>query len=127
MRLGRLGPMGAEGPGVWHGDQAYDLRGVSRDVDAAFWASDGPAEVARRLAAGDLPRLEGADGMRGGAPIARPGAVVCVGLNYAAHAAESGVAPPEQPVIFLKTPNTVGGPDDDVRIPPRSTKTDWEV
>ena len=127
MRLGRLGPIGAEVPVVWQGDRAYDLRDVTTDIDAAFWASDGPAEVGRRLAAGDLPALDGADGMRVGAPIARPGAVICVGLNYAAHAAESGVAPPEQPVIFLKTPNTVGGPNDDVRIPPRSTKTDWEV
>jgi 2,4-didehydro-3-deoxy-L-rhamnonate hydrolase len=127
MRLGRLGPIGEEAPVVWQGDEAYDLRGVTADIDAAFWTSGGPADVARRLAAGDLPLLDGADGMRVGAPIARPGAVICVGLNYAAHAAESGVAPPEQPVIFLKTPNTVGGPNDDVRIPPRSNKTDWEV
>ena len=67
--------------------------------------------MSRQLAAGDLPLLDGAEGMRVGAPIARPGAVVCVGLNYAAHAAESGVEPPKQPVIFLKTPNTVGGPE----------------
>jgi 2-keto-4-pentenoate hydratase/2-oxohepta-3-ene-1,7-dioic acid hydratase in catechol pathway len=127
MRFGRLGPIGAEVPVVWRGDDAYDLRQVTSDIDAAFWASGGPDVVRRRLDAGDLPRLDGAEGMRVGAPIARPGAVVCVGLNYAAHAAESGVEPPKQPVIFLKTPNTVGGPDDDVRIPPRSTKTDWEV
>jgi len=127
MRLGRLGPIGEEVPVVWQGDEAYDLRGVTVDIDAAFWTSGGPADVARRLAVGGLPALDGADGMRVGAPIARPGAVICVGLNYAAHAAESGVAPPEQPVIFLKTPNTVGGPNDDVRIPLRSTKTDWEV
>ena len=127
MRLGRLGPIGAEVPVAWRDDAAYDLREVTGDIDAAFWSGDLGAEVGRRLEAGDLPVLEGAAGMRVGAPIARPGAVVCVGLNYAAHAAESGVEPPKQPVIFLKTPNTVGGPDDDVRIPPRSTKTDWEV
>ena len=127
MRLGRLGPIGAEVPVVWQGDEAYDLREVTTDIDAAFWTSGGPDVVSRRLEAGDLPLLDGAEGMRVGAPIARPGAVVCVGLNYAAHAAESGVEPPKQPVIFLKTPNTVGGPDDDVRIPLRSIKTDWEV
>ena len=127
MRLGRLGPIGAEVPVVWRDEVAYDLRGVTDDVDAAFWRDGRSAEVARRLEAGDLPALEEAAGMRVGAPIARPGAVVCVGLNYAAHAAESGVEPPKQPVIFLKTPNTVGGPDDDVRIPPRSTRTDLEV
>jgi 2-keto-4-pentenoate hydratase/2-oxohepta-3-ene-1,7-dioic acid hydratase in catechol pathway len=127
MRLGRLGPIGAEVPVGWRGDVAYDLREVNHDIDAAFWAAGLAAEAGRRLEVGDLPVLEGAAGMRVGAPIARPGAVVCVGLNYAAHAAESGVEPPKQPVIFLKTPNTVGGPDDDVRIPLRSTKTDWEV
>jgi 2-keto-4-pentenoate hydratase/2-oxohepta-3-ene-1,7-dioic acid hydratase in catechol pathway len=114
-------------PVAWRGDDAYDLRAICDDIDAAFWSSDRPAEVGRRLDAGELPRLDEAEGMRVGAPIARPGAVVCVGLNYAAHAAESGVEPPKQPVIFLKTPNTVGGPDDDVRIPLRSSKTDWEV
>ena len=127
MRLGRLGPIGAEVPVVWQGDDAYDLREVTTDIDTAFWTSGGPDVVSRRLEAGDLPLLDGAEGMRVGAPIARPGAVVCVGLNYAAHAAESGVEPPKQPVIFLKTPNTVGGPDDHVRIPLRSIKTDWEV
>ncbi len=127
MKLGRLGPIGGEVPVVWQGDEAFDLRGVCNDIDAAFWSSDQPDEVRRRLEAGDLPLLDGAEGMRVGAPIARPGAVVCVGLNYAAHAAESGVEPPKQPVIFLKTPNTVGGPDDDVRVPLRSNKTDWEV
>jgi 2,4-diketo-3-deoxy-L-fuconate hydrolase len=65
--------------------------------------------------------------MRIGAPLARPGAVICIGLNYGAHAAESGAAPPEHPVLFLKTPNTVGGPHDPVAIPRGSTRTDWEV
>ena len=127
MRLGRLGPIGAVVPVVWQEDEAYELRGVCDDIDGTFWSSDRPGEVRRRLEAGDLPRLDGAAGMRVGAPIARPGAVVCVGLNYAAHAAESGVEPPTQPVIFLKTSNTVGGPHDDVRVPLRSSKTDWEV
>ena len=127
MRLGRLGTIGAEVPVVWQENEAYELRGVCDDIDGTFWSSDRPGEVRRRLEAGDLPRLDGAAGMRVGAPIARPGAVVCVGLNYAAHAAESGVEPPTQPVIFLKTPNTVSGPHDDVRVPLRSSKTDWEV
>ena len=127
MRLGRLGPIGAEVPVVWQGNDAYDLRGVTTDIDGAFWSSATGRTARRRLEAGDLPLLDGAEGMRVGAPIARPGAVVCVGLNYAAHAAESGVEPPTQPVIFLKTPNTVGGPNDDVRVPLRSNKTDWEV
>ncbi len=65
--------------------------------------------------------------MRVGAPVAKPGAVLCIGQNYAAHAAESGDAPPEMPVLFFKHPNTVVGPYDDVRIPPGATKVDWEV
>jgi len=90
--------------------------------------ADGPTERVRRaLAAGELPELPEAAALRVGAPIARPSAVVCIGMNYAAHAAESGSAPPEIPIMFLKTPNTVVGPYDDVQIPPGSTKTDWEV
>lgn len=67
------------------------------------------------------------DDARIGSPIGRPGAVLCIGLNYAAHAAESGAAPPTSPVLFLKTPTTVGGPNDTVDVPRRSAKTDWEV
>ena len=66
--------------------------------------------------------IAGAAALRIGAPIARPGAVICIGMNYAAHAAESGSAPPEPPVIFLKTPNTIAGPDDDFAIPRRSPR-----
>ena len=59
--------------------------------------------------------------------MASPGAVIAIGMNYAAHAAESGAAPPPVPVMFLKTPNTIAGPDDDFRIPARAAKIDWEV
>jgi 2-keto-4-pentenoate hydratase/2-oxohepta-3-ene-1,7-dioic acid hydratase in catechol pathway len=76
---------------------------------------------------GRLPEIEDADSLRIGAPIARPSAVVCIGMNYAAHAAESGSPPPEVPILFLKTPNTVVGPNDPVTIPRGSVKTDWEV
>ena len=85
-------------------------------------------EVADRLAAGELPALGALpDEADFAAPVADPGAVIAIGMNYAAHAAESGASPPERPVMFLKTPNTIGGPNDPVRIPPRSQKTDWEV
>ncbi len=85
-------------------------------------------EVAGWLADGALTELgpEPADA-EFAAPIADPGAVLAIGMNYAAHAAESGAQPPERPVLFLKTPNTIGAPNDPVRIPPRSKKTDWEV
>ena len=127
MKFARLGPAGAEIPALVTDTASYDLRPVTRDVDGAFFERDGVAEARRALDAGTLPELPGAQPLRVGAPLARPSAVVCIGLNYAAHAAESGAPPPEHPVVFLKTPNTVGGPADPVAIPRGSEKTDWEV
>lgn len=127
MRFARLGPVDGEVPVVLAGDIAYDLRSITADIDGAFLAGDGVDRVRAALESNALPVLDGADELRIGAPIARPSAVVCIGMNYAAHAAESGSAPPEIPIMFLKTPNTVVGPNDDVRIPRGSTKTDWEV
>ena len=130
MKLARLGPPGAERPVVLDPADpaiAYDLSGLTADLDGSFLARGGLDEVRRALADGVLPRVADAGSLRVGSPVARPGAVVCIGLNYAAHAAESGVQPPEHPVVFLKTPNTVGGPHDPVAIPRGSTKTDWEV
>lgn len=125
MKLARVGNAGAEVPvvdrdGVW-----LDARPVTADYDAAFFESGGMARL--QAALDTLPPLDLDEGARVGAPLARPGAVVCIGMNYAAHAAESGAEPPEQPVMFLKLPNTVVGPNDDVAIPRASTKTDWEV
>ena len=127
MKLARLGPAGGETPVLLTPDGTYDLRPLTRDLDGAFFAGGGLDDVRRAVAAGELTALEGADRLRTGSPIARPSAVICVGLNYAAHAAESGAEPPEHLVLFLKTPNTVGGPDDPVAIPRGSTRTDWEV
>lgn len=123
----RVGALGAERPVVLDdNDSAYSLSGLTRDIDGAFLADGGVARVRAALAAGTLP-AENIEGERIGAPIARPMAVVCVGMNYAAHAAESGAAPPERPVIFFKHPNTVVGPDDDVLMPRGAEKVDWEV
>jgi 2-keto-4-pentenoate hydratase/2-oxohepta-3-ene-1,7-dioic acid hydratase in catechol pathway len=85
--------------------------------------------VRAAYAAGTLPEISPDElaGLRVGAPIARPGKVVCIGLNYRAHAAETGAAIPPTPVVFMKDPYTVVGPYDDVLIPRGSTKTDWEV
>lgn len=127
MKLARLGSRGAEVPAVLNGDATHDLRAVTGDIDAAFLAGGGIETVRAALDRGELPELAGAEEMRAGSPLARPGAVICIGMNYAAHAAESGAVPPELPVVFLKTPNTVGGPDDPVAIPRGSIRTDWEV
>ncbi|GIF66370.1 2-hydroxyhepta-2,4-diene-1,7-dioate isomerase [Asanoa ishikariensis] len=127
MRLMRIGPAGAERPVLLDGSgQYFDLGGVTSDIDPAFFAGDGIERVRAAHAAGSLPVFDAA-GQRIGAPIARPSVVLCIGMNYAAHAVESGAQPPEQPVMFYKAPNTVVGPDDDVLIPRGSKETDWEV
>ncbi|WP_432884248.1 fumarylacetoacetate hydrolase family protein [Kribbella sp. CA-245084] len=127
MELLRLGPIGEERPYVRAADgTVHDLTPITVDIDAAFLGSDGIARARAALDAGELP-VSSVDGLRIGAPIARPGAVVCIGMNYAAHAAEGGAEPPKQPIVFFKHPNTVVGPNDDVLVPRGSTKTDWEV
>ena len=126
MRFARLGPAGQEVPVVLVDDRAFDLRGLTADVDGAFFGADGVARTSAALASGVLPALE-KHGARVGAPIATPGKVVCIGLNYRDHAMETGATIPEEPVVFMKDPMTVVGPEDDVLIPRGSTKTDWEV
>lgn len=105
----------------------FRLDSLTTDIDPDFFATDGMARVADALQRGDLPEFTDAEGTRVGAPIARPSAVLCIGQNYAEHAAESGAEPPEVPILFHKHPNTIVGPADDVRIPPGATKVDWEV
>lgn len=132
MQIVRLGEAGQEQPAVMvaadHGTPRYfSLRPLTDDVDGAFLAGGGLGKVRDAMAAGSLPELAGAGTMRVGPPVARPGALVCIGMNYAAHAVESGAAPPEVPVVFLKPTNTVAGPYDAAPIPPLSVKYDWEV
>ncbi|WKU06849.1 fumarylacetoacetate hydrolase family protein [Micromonospora sp. HUAS LYJ1] len=123
MKLMRVGPAGAERPVLYTDGRHYDLSALTPDIDGAFLASGGPDRV---RAARDLPELD-VTGLRVGPPVARPGVVLCVGQNYAAHAAESGAAPPETPIVFYKAPNTVVGPYDEVLVPRGATATDWEV
>jgi 2,4-diketo-3-deoxy-L-fuconate hydrolase len=127
MELLRLGPPGQERPAVRHEGVVRDLSSLTSDIDGAFLSSGGIERTRAALREGGLPVLEGAEALRTGPPVARPAAVICIGQNYAAHAAESGSAPPEHPIVFFKHPNTVVGPEDPVTIPPGSTKTDWEV
>ncbi len=127
MQFLRLGPMGHEFPvALWQG-QYFDLRAVTADIDGAFWHARGAERVAQALQSGDLPELPDAVAQRVGAPVARPQALLCIGLNYAAHAAESGMPAPQQPVLFFKHPNTLVGPNDAVAVPPGATRMDWEV
>jgi len=132
VKFARLGDPGREQPAVQHGGPEddgkwYSLAGVTSDIDGTFLETGGVAQAREALAAGTLPEITGAGALRLGAPLARPGAVVGIGLNYAGHAAESGAAIPDVPVVFLKPANTVAGPFDDAPIPPLSRKYDWEV
>jgi 2,4-didehydro-3-deoxy-L-rhamnonate hydrolase len=132
MKIMRLGDTGKEQPVVLAlsadgAEEYFSLLPLTGDIDGAFLARGGLAKVQAALDAGTLPVLQGAAGLRVGAPVARPGAVVGIGMNYAAHAAESGSPPPEVPVMFLKPTNTVTGPYDPAPIPPHSSRYDWEV
>lgn len=127
MKFARLGESGSEIPVVIDGDRTFDLRPVTSDVNGEFLADDPVGRTRAALEAGTLSEVADAESLRIGSPIARPSAVICVGQNYAAHARESGSEPPTVPIIFLKTPNTVVGPNDTVTIPRGSEKTDWEV
>jgi 2-keto-4-pentenoate hydratase/2-oxohepta-3-ene-1,7-dioic acid hydratase in catechol pathway len=127
MKLLRIGAPGSERPVVQNdAGEHFDLAGVAEDIDTTFLAQDGIARVRAAIDAGNLAQLD-ISGERIGAPIARPQAVLCIGQNYAAHAAESGAAVPTVPILFFKHPNTVVGPFDDVIVPRTSVKTDWEV
>jgi len=127
MRIMRVGEVGAERPVVLDAaDDAFDVTALTDDIDGAFLAGDGLDRVRDALDAGRLPRRD-VTGLRVGPPLARPMAVVCIGQNYAAHAAESGSRPPEHPIIFFKHPNTVVGAYDEVLVPRQAQHTDWEV
>jgi 2-keto-4-pentenoate hydratase/2-oxohepta-3-ene-1,7-dioic acid hydratase in catechol pathway len=124
MKLLRVGQPGAERPAGLDADGVLrDLSDVVPDIGPAFFAGDGVRQAAAALGQGGLPPAHG----RLGPPISRPGKVVCIGLNYSDHATETGQPLPPRPVIFMKDPATVVGPFDDIRIPRRSQKTDWEV
>jgi 2,4-didehydro-3-deoxy-L-rhamnonate hydrolase len=128
MQLMRIGPVGAEKPVVRVDESSYvDVDDLVRDFDATYFAGghDRLREaVAGRIAAGQVTPF---GGERIGAPIARPHQILCIGLNYSDHAAETGQAVPDEPILFTKSPNTLIGPNDPVRQPRGSTKLDWEV
>jgi 2-keto-4-pentenoate hydratase/2-oxohepta-3-ene-1,7-dioic acid hydratase in catechol pathway len=129
MKLIRIGAAGAEKPASLVADGTYvDLSDVVRDFDEQFFGSGGIDRVrglvTERAAAGEVHEI---DDQRLGAPFARPHQILCIGLNYSDHAAETGQPVPDEPILFTKSPNTLIGPADDVRIPRGATKPDWEV
>jgi 2,4-diketo-3-deoxy-L-fuconate hydrolase len=128
MYLMRIGAACSEKPVVRVTDKTYvDVPDVVMDFNQAFFAAgiDQLRPVVReRMSAGAVVRFEGE---RIGAPVARPHRILCIGLNYSDHAAETDATTPVEPILFTKSPNTLIGPNDDVRIPRGSNKTAWEV
>ena len=128
MKLIRFGADGNEKPGVELNDgKRIDVSGFGQDFDQNFFGKGGISQLKKWLQthAKDCPVV--ADSMRLGPPLQRPSKIVCVGLNYAKHAAESGMAIPEEPVLFFKASSAICGPFDEVIIPKGGDKTDWEV
>jgi 2-keto-4-pentenoate hydratase/2-oxohepta-3-ene-1,7-dioic acid hydratase in catechol pathway len=125
MKLLRHGPVGAERPGMLAADGSVrDLAGLVPDIGGAV-LSDAGLAMLRAVDPMRLPAVPA--GTRIGPCVAGTGKFICIGLNYADHAAESGMAVPPEPVIFMKATSAICGPDDPIIIPRGSVKTDWEV
>lgn len=126
MRFMRIGPLGEELPAIAAGDEHFDLRSITDDISPEFLARGGLASAQLACQRGELAPIS-VKGQRIGAPVTGSRAVICIGQNYAAHAAESGSAPPEEPIVFFKHPSSVVGPNDEIHPIPTSSKLDWEV
>ena len=128
MKLIRFGEPGLEKPGVILPDgRRIDASGFGSDYDELFFGGNGLERLAAWLKENGSSAPEVGAQVRLGPPVARPGKIICIGLNFRDHAAESDMALPEEPVIFFKATSALAGPDDDVIIPRGSEKTDWEV
>jgi len=128
MKLIRFGTPQNEKPGVQLQDGTrLDVSAFGSDYDETFFGTEGIEKLSQWLEQHQDSCPVVASDVRLGAPLARPSKIVCVGLNYAKHAEESGMAPPEEPVLFFKASSAITGPFDPIRIPKGSTKTDWEV
>lgn len=128
MKLIRFGTLQNEKPGVQLQDGTrLDVSVFGSDYDETFFGTEGLEKLSQWLEQHQDSCPVVARDVRLGAPLARPSKIVCVGLNYAKHAEESGMAPPEEPVLFFKASSAITGPFDPIRIPKGSTKTDWEV
>ena len=128
MKLIRFGETGSEKPGIiGQDDQWLDVSGFGEDYDEKFFGTNGIARLKEWLAKNEASCPSMDQDTRLGPPIARPSKIICVGLNYAKHAAESGMDLPAEPVLFYKATSSVTGPFDTITIPKGSQKTDWEV
>jgi len=125
MKLIRFGKEGQEKPGIHLEGKNYDLSTFIKDYDESFFEQNGLQKLAGIVNEEKLPLVE--DGQRIGSPIARPSKILCIGLNYAKHAKETGAAIPTEPILFMKSTSSLTGPFDNIIIPKNSEKTDWEV
>jgi 2-keto-4-pentenoate hydratase/2-oxohepta-3-ene-1,7-dioic acid hydratase in catechol pathway len=128
MKLIRYGTPGEERPGVILGDgTTIDTSAGFRDYDETFFSGDGLSRLSEWVREHQTTARRVAATERLGPPIARPSKIICIGLNFRDHAAESGMDLPREPVIFFKATTSLAGPNDDVVIPRNGTKVDWEV
>lgn len=123
----RFGNKGNEKPGIMDDEnKRRDVSHLFKDWDRNFFENDGLQKLQQALEnISSFPFVDEAE--RWAAPVARPGKVICIGLNYSDHAEEAGMKIPEEPIVFMKAANTVVGAYDNIIIPKKSTKTDWEV
>jgi 2-keto-4-pentenoate hydratase/2-oxohepta-3-ene-1,7-dioic acid hydratase in catechol pathway len=127
MKLIRHGEPNREKPGIVLEGRYYDATGFGEDYGEDFFGSGGLERLAGHVSANRAALKPLPEGVRLGSPVARPSKIVCIGLNYADHARETGAMPPPEPVIFLKSTTALCGPNDPIVIPRNSVKTDWEV
>ena len=127
MKLIRFGPPGMEKPGIIHEGERFDVTAFGEDFGEHFFETDGLTRLESwvRDNLDTLPKVD--PKVRLGPPITRPSKIICIGLNYSDHAAETGATVPPEPIIFMKATSAIVGPNDAIEIPRRSEKTDWEV
>lgn len=127
MKLIRFGAPGKEKPGIYMNDAYYDASAFNEDYNEQFFETNGFTRLEKFVSENQNQLQKLSADVRIGPPVARPSKIICIGLNYADHAKETGAALPPEPVIFMKSTTALCGPFDDVIIPKTSTKTDWEV
>lgn len=127
MKLFRFGEVGNEKPGVILEERWLDVSSYIQDYNEAFFENDGLDKLSLLLVEKQAELQEIPAGVRIASCVARPSKIVCIGLNFADHARETGAAIPAEPIIFFKSTTALSGPNDDIIIPKNSVKTDWEV
>lgn len=125
MKLIRFGEAGKEKPGVMINEEYFDVSALVADYNEEFFAGDGIDKLKEAIKVNELVKVD--KGVRLGPALARPSKLICIGLNYKDHAAETNAQIPSEPIVFFKATSAIVGPNDDVEIPKNSKKTDWEV